>query len=285
MNKLIIGIIVFELILCLICSIGSIVWNINKAKSYSYFIEQRTTGFGEGVLTFFTMFILLNTMIPISLIISLDMVKFAQSVFIDNDIDMRVDNEFSKCYNSTINEELGQIEYIFSDKTGTLTCNIMEFVYCIVGENGFGDPALLGEETEIRLKRKTTYTNKKAGVEYSFANKELTSLIMNQIEGKKEDFEFKDDNGKVIYEIKNLQKMVKQFFLNLSVNHECMAEKASSEGEEVNYQGPSPDEVALVDTAKHLGYEFKKSTSTGKLININGTDCEIEVLQIFEFSS
>lgn len=107
MNKLIIIIIIYELILCLVCCIGSIIWNSNKGEGYSYFIEKRASGFGEGVLTFFTVFILLNTMIPISLIISLDMVKFAQSVFIDNDIDMRVDNEYSKCYNSTINEELG----------------------------------------------------------------------------------------------------------------------------------------------------------------------------------
>ena len=56
--------------------IGSWIWNNNNASDYDYFIPERGNGFSEGILAFFTMFILLNTMIPISLIISLEMVKF-----------------------------------------------------------------------------------------------------------------------------------------------------------------------------------------------------------------
>jgi len=37
------------------------------------------------------------------------------------------DTGFSMCRNSDLIEEMGQVEFIFSDKTGTLTCNIMEF--------------------------------------------------------------------------------------------------------------------------------------------------------------
>lgn len=40
-----------------------------------------------------------------------------------------------------------------------------------------------------------------------------------------------------------------------------------------------------MDTAKHLGYEFKKTTSKGKVVTINGSDCEFEILATFEFSS
>lgn len=106
-NKLILIIIVFELILCFIIFIGSWIWNNSKGDDYDYFIPKRMNGFSEGILAFFTMFILLNTMIPISLIISLEMVKFTQAYFIDQDIDMRKGDQMSKTYNSSINEELG----------------------------------------------------------------------------------------------------------------------------------------------------------------------------------
>ena len=40
---------------------------------------------------------------------------------------------------SNLNEELGQIQYIFSDKTGTLTCNVMEFKNISIGGISYGD--------------------------------------------------------------------------------------------------------------------------------------------------
>ena len=78
-------------------------------------------------------------MLPISLIVSLEFVKLFQTYFISQDSDLFLNGHPLTCNTSTINEELGMIEYIFSDKTGTLTCNKMEFKHCVIGNTPYGN--------------------------------------------------------------------------------------------------------------------------------------------------
>jgi len=78
--------------------------------------------------------------VSISLLVSLEMVKFFQGGFIESDW-MIYDEEKdmkAKVQSSNLNEELGMVRYIFSDKTGTLTQNIMEFKKFSVGEYSYG---------------------------------------------------------------------------------------------------------------------------------------------------
>ena len=74
------------------------------------------------------------------------MVKFAQAFFINWDEEMHYVNPengmetFALARTSNLNEELGQIKYVFSDKTGTLTCNVMAFKKCSVAGEMYGLP-------------------------------------------------------------------------------------------------------------------------------------------------
>ena len=77
---------------------------------------------------------LLNTLIPVSLIVTLEVVKLFQAYFIEKDNDMYNEqkNRNARAFSSQLIEELGMVEYVFFDKTGTLTCNQMEFKSLVV---------------------------------------------------------------------------------------------------------------------------------------------------------
>lgn len=89
--------------------------------------------FGYNLLTFV---ILYNNLIPISLQVTLELVRFMQALFINYDIEMyhAESNTPAMARTSNLNEELGMVKYIFSDKTGTLTRNVMEYKKCSVGK-------------------------------------------------------------------------------------------------------------------------------------------------------
>ncbi|KAJ1412022.1 P-type ATPase [Sesbania bispinosa] len=76
----------------------------------------------------------------LSLYVSIEIVKVLQSIFINQDIHMYYEEADKPAHarTSNLNEELGQVDTILSDKTGTLTCNSMEFIKCSIAGVAYG---------------------------------------------------------------------------------------------------------------------------------------------------
>lgn len=88
-------------------------------------------------------------MIPISLYVIIELLKLGLASHINKDLKMYCTEDggvYANCRNSDLIEEMGQVEFVFSDKTGTLTQNKMEFKKISVGGVVYGGNGACGEE-------------------------------------------------------------------------------------------------------------------------------------------
>lgn len=180
------------------------------------------------------------------------MVKFIQGILISKDPEMKSsENEFVNVQSSNLNEELGQVEYIFSDKTGTLTCNIMEFRKISINGISYGDE----KSYDISNQPKVTNVN--------FADSKFFTALEN-----------KNNNN---------YNSLDQVLLFLALCHTVIMEVKDNQNV---YNASSPDELALINFAKFAGYEFCGVDDFNRMmVSVKGVVHTYELLQVLEFSS
>ncbi|OMJ85156.1 hypothetical protein SteCoe_13546 [Stentor coeruleus] len=156
MNSQIFYIFLMQILLCIACSLYYSYWYYNNRKVTNIYLLLATSGESSNpvyqfVVQFFTWLLIFTNFVPISLLVTLEMVRFMQASFISKDLKVyyEPDDIPAGVQSSNLNEELGQINYIFSDKTGTLTRNVMEFKKLSVIGKKFGQNGHLGPDDKL----------------------------------------------------------------------------------------------------------------------------------------
>ncbi|XP_070137122.1 phospholipid-transporting ATPase ID isoform X3 [Drosophila bipectinata] len=273
LNFIIIGIVLFLVSICALFAIGCSVWegfigqHFQAYLPWEHIIPKDYIPTGAtviGLLVFFSYAIVLNTVVPISLYVSVEVIRFVQSFLINWDEEMyyATTNTYAKARTTTLNEELGQIQYIFSDKTGTLTQNIMTFNKCSINGRTYGDVIDLrtGELIEI--------TEAIQSVDFS-ANPHHES-----------DFRWYDRT--LLDAVRSDEEHSHVFFRLLALCHTVMAETVEGK---LEYQAQSPDEAALVSAARNFGFVFRTRTPNSITIEVMGNTEEYELLNILDFNN
>ncbi|CAG9461573.1 unnamed protein product [Pedinophyceae sp. YPF-701] len=278
-------------LLIVICVIGAIffgIWTRDRMPDMWYLVPEDvdTVQFDPdkpamvGFLGFLTSFILYGYLVPISLYVSVEIVKIIQSMwFIHFDKEMFDERTKQLCLarTSNLNEELGMIEIVLSDKTGTLTQNQMEFLKCSVAGESYGQGL-----TEVE----------RAMMQHSYHPGEPRAQdnIPEDLGGLKEKgFNFWDT--RILFGAWHKQPsadIIESFLRCLAVCHTVIPDRDPETGD-VAYEAESPDEAALLVAAKNMGFRFtdrKQGKITVEETTPRGTESVVyEIVALLEFNS
>ncbi len=287
------------IILFFMCVISGIVQGTtwaqgNNSLDYFEFGSYGGTPALDGFITFWSAIILFQNLVPISLYITLEIIRLAQAFFIYSDTFMYYERLDYPCTPKSwnISDDLGQIEYIFSDKTGTLTQNVMEFKKATINGVPYGE----------------AYTEALAGMQ-------RRQGINIEEEGAKARAQIARDRVKMLQSLRNLhdnpylhddeltfvapdlvsdmagengpeqKHAVDSFMIALALCHTVITERTPGDPPKLEFKAQSPDEAALVATARDCGYTVLGRANDAIVLNVLGEERHYTVLNTLEFNS
>lgn len=229
------------------------------------------------------------------MVITVELVKTIQAIFIYQDIEMWYEPLDHPCVPKTwnISDDLGQIEYIFSDKTGTLTQNVMEFKKCSINGVPYGEgitEAMMGAAK--RDGKDTSAFDPAADTASVERSKADMILRMNQMFKNRY---LREDKltfvaPKAIQDLgernsKQRQNII-QFFRALAICHTVLGDRFDPDNQNlIEYKAESPDEAALVAAARDMGFVFLQRSNSEIEIEVMGQPERYQPLRVLEFNS
>ncbi|KAM5308867.1 phospholipid-transporting ATPase IK isoform 2-T2 [Glossophaga mutica] len=257
MNRLVILVFMVLVLISVALTLGF--WDMaTEFKAKHHYVAEKhvhsvTT---ESFLIFCSFLILLSVMVPMSAFFTAEFIHLGNSIFINWDVQMYYEPQDmpAKARNTSLNDQLGQVEYVFSDKTGTLTQNVMTFRKCCI------DGIVYGPDEEEALCKESPYLwNKFADGKLLFQNARLLGAVRS-----------------------NEDRMVREFWRLLAICHTVMVQKKDNQ---LLYQAASPDEEALVTAARNFGYVFLARTQDSVTVVELGEERVYQVLAMMDFNS
>jgi len=245
----------------------------------------------------------MSTFVPISLIVSLEMIKFILCYFIEKDALMysNESDKYTSCVSMTLHEQLAKTKFIFSDKTGTLTSNIMEFKGCTIGGKlyeetnnnknetfnnqinynnlNYGNQQAYPTTMTMQERLPTQYTENIDRIMWNYN----ASPIRRDMRGQNQNQNYFEQNENNSENNPTNAELIREFWLCLAICNEIIPTKQKDNT--IIFQGPSPDEVTLVDAAREVGFVLVERKSNSVTVDIFESRTEIITLQKLEFSS
>lgn len=253
-NNIVIFLMMYVVISSSAATVAYVLWKDSQER-FAWYLSDTTIPFADIFVGFIIMF---NNVIPLSLYVGLEAIKLGQMSLISGDLEMYHDETDTPAGVNTTNnlDDLGQISYIFSDKTGTLTENIMKLrMVSIAGTSWLHN-----------------------------VDKELDGSPVTPSDLSTEDMlEYVRSRPNTPFAAKAIR-----YILAMALCHTCLPER--TEDGQMDFQASSPDELALVRGARDLGFVVTQRSSQSVSVQIphqdgNSSTTVYEILDVIEFSS